>query len=91
MARTEGAKNVKTIEFVQLYDKLVDLYGCPVKALFQIANNKRADKGHRIQAAKTLLPYRYSKRETEKPDDGIQGELYLAWDRELDNECAANQ
>lgn len=77
MARKEGSKNIKTLEYVQLYDSLVDELGCPVRSLFKIALGRYKTE-HRINAAKALIPYRYPKL-TGEAIQGEQGELKLVW------------
>jgi len=77
MARTSGSKNIKTLEYVQLYDQLCEQYCCPVTALFKIVNG-RYKVEHKINAAKALIPYRYPKLSGEAIQ-GEQGELKLVW------------
>lgn len=78
MARTKGSKNIGTIEYVQLYESLVEEYGCPVKAMFKIINGRYKTE-HKINAAKTVLPYRFPKLTAESIATAEQGELRLVW------------
>ena len=78
MARKVGSKNKSTLEFVQLYDQLVTEYGCPVTALFKIANGRYKTE-LKVNAIKCLLPYRFAKRVAES-DEQIKGQLTLVWD-----------
>ena len=78
MARTPGSKNKNTLEYIALYDSLVQSHGCPVTVLFKLANG-RYKHDIKINAAKTLLPYRFAKRIAEAEGEGVQGELTLVW------------
>jgi hypothetical protein len=78
MARQTGAKNKKTLEYLQLYDKYLNEFGCPVKVLFKIANGRYKTE-HKINAARNLLPYRFAKLAAEQPQQQEQGELTLVW------------
>jgi hypothetical protein len=79
-----GSKNKRTLEYVQLYEELKAKHGCPVEALFRLAHNKRVDHAHRINAIKTLLPYRYAKRVEDPSEKGEQQEFELTWADESD-------
>lgn len=79
MGRPVGSKNIKTLEFVRKYDRLLEQYGDPVEVLFILANRKRGvEVGDRIRAAGMLLPYRYPKLTSENVAQE-QGELTLVW------------
>ncbi len=76
--RIAGTKNKKTLEYLQLYDKYVEQFGCPVQVLFRIANGRYKTE-YKIKAAGNLLPYRFAKLAAEQPQEQEQGELLLVW------------
>ena len=76
--RPLGSKNVGTLEYVQLYDRLAKEYGCPVEALFKIVKGKYKPE-HKVKAASTLVSYRYPKLVSQNIDAGEQGTLSLVW------------
>ena len=78
--RTPGSRNKNSLEFINLYETLKAKYACPVEALFKIIAMKRIDRNIQISAARTLLPYRFSRIKPLDDDEGIQGELTLVWD-----------
>ncbi len=78
MGRRTGAKNVRTLEFVQLYDKLCEQYGDPVEVLFKIANGRYKPQ-IKVAACQNLLPYRYPKIQAENNSTDEQGDLFLVW------------
>jgi len=76
MGRKAGQKNRTTLEYQELHDELVLEFGCPVFALFKIANGQYKPE-HRINAAKVLVAQRFAKPQP-KPENN-QGELTLVW------------
>lgn len=64
MARTQGATSIRTLEFIRKYESLASEYVDPCELLFQIAAaskkiGKPWERSHRLQAASTLMQYRY--------------------------------
>ena len=78
MARPKGAKGARTVEFEALYAKYSEKYGDPLETLFRLTgrNQKASIK---LQAAATLLPFKYAKVVAAPDDEEPQGELVLVY------------
>lgn len=83
MARTEGAVGKKTLEYVIKYDQLVERFGCPVEALFQLGFKARKQQ-MRFQALKELLSYRYPKQVAAKIEAEAPQQLLMDWEQSSD-------
>ena len=76
--RTKGSKNLRTLDYCILYDRLVAEYGCPVEALFKIALG-RYKPDLRMRAASALVNKRYPQQIAVKPEVEGQAELKFTW------------
>lgn len=80
MARNKGSINQRNAEFDQLFDALAEKYNCePVETIFKIMKG-RNPAALRLQAANSLMPYRYARLVATPEEKDAQGELKLVWD-----------
>lgn len=66
--RSKGTPNVKTVEQKEYLAKLKEQYGCPIKGLLEIAENKDTPADLRSNNLKAVLPYFYAPRRAEDKD-----------------------
>lgn len=85
MSRTAGSKNLATLEYVMLYDRLCQQYGDPVEAMFKICFG-RYKVDHRLRAAQNLASRRYPQIQPVRIEsDDTQREITFSW-REINDD-----
>lgn len=82
MARTTGSVGTKTIEYIAHYDKLTKKYGDPLVVLFKLLNARK--QSFQMEAAKTLISYRYPKQAILKAEIESKGQMILGWEETTD-------
>ena len=93
MARPAGSKNKFTFEFQTKFEKAVRKYKIdPVNFMFQIMAGKEQtdtwNTSQRLEAAKTLVSYRYPKLRSIEHQVSEQTQLTISWadsDSDSDN------
>ncbi len=75
--RTEGSKNLRTLEFIQHYDQLATRYTDPVEILFKLLRSRK--QTIKLQAASILVGYRYPKLMAQKIEIEAAGQMVLGW------------
>ena len=59
MGRKLGSVNKRNLEYDQVYRKTVEKYGCPVECVGRLMKSRK--QNIRLEAAKTLISYKYAK------------------------------
>jgi hypothetical protein len=90
MPRQSGTSNKITIEYQMVYDQMVKKYGDPVEVLFRLLKSRK--QGIRIQAASTLVSYKYPKLAAAAIGIEGPGQLSLSWNEDTSElDIQANQ
>ncbi len=78
----QGVATVKTIEYVQEYNRLSKKYADPLEVLFKmLVSRKHTIK---LSAAQTLVSYRFPKQAIIKAQIEHAEQLIMSWDETLD-------
>ncbi len=82
MGRQTGVANIKTLEYIQEYDRLCKIYSDPLEVIFKMLKARKQQI--KLAAAQTLISYRYPKQAVATLELEKAGQLVLAWEETVD-------
>ncbi len=78
MGSRAGVANLRTIEFIRAYDRMLERYPDPLEVCFRLLKSRK--QTIQIQAATQLLQYRYPKLAAVKVESEQPAQLSMSWD-----------